>query len=750
MKKTVLILAIAFHCISIMMAAPVTRQTAQQKASQFMASHGWSSISSQQPALKVRKAAANSANSLYYVFNNDKGYVIVSGDDRAVDILGYCDTGTYDESTMPEAMKELLAQYAGEIAYLQSKDSTSAASATSSAIAKAAGTAISPMTTSHWGQDAPYNNLCPNFTYDGVTYRSVSGCAATAMAQIMYYYKSPQTTSKAIPAYTTESYRLSCPQLPVTTFDWSNMTDTYSSSSSDAANAAVATLMKYCGEAISMDYGPSSGAAIDVISSAFTTYFNYDPGIKLISRKDYTIADWASTIYKELSASRPVLYTGQSIGGGHAFVCDGYDGNGLFHINWGWDGYCDGYFQLSALNPNTTTLTGASTVDDGYTMDQAAVIGIQPSKSSVTTPAYLSIYTPISASGNYVNYEFSVISNSSCSVSFGLGIEDADGNLSTINYTSNTTLRGGAIYSFPYTLLRASMFSGNGTYKVVPIYRLSSESTWHRIGPSSQYIAVTVNGSSLSIVVHPTVKLAATDITCSTTAPSTTDFNKFTLNITNSGEEYNGNIYAFASSTTTKGSYTGIKGMAIPADTTVATDFYFTIPTTDNLTVWIATDQSGTNVIGQRTFINYDLSIDKTYLVDSPRTVDITIKNNTDADYAKGIQAVLYTNANVKKGTLALSQSIPAGGTATFSFGKVTVPFAVGNYLVIQGQPNELTNTYKNLGTVVLEATSSGISNVATTTADSGAYYNLMGNKVDISKAGKKQIYLHNGKKIIK
>ena len=316
---------------------------------------------------------------------SDKGgFVIVSNESRTIPILGYSDSGTFDPDNMPENMRAWLQGYADEIAWLQKQKENNTVTVTKSRTRGGNTKAdIPPLVTTKWNQRAPYNNLCP--TYSGNN-RAVTGCAATAMAQVMYYHKWPIEATTAIPGYTING--VTRPSLDAIIFDWGNMKETYTGSETDETAKAVATLMQYCGYSIEMDYGPESGAYTIKVAGALKDYFDYnDETTCVVSRIFYTSDKWRDIIYHELSERRPVLYAGQSTGGGHAFVCDGYkneNSTDYFHINWGWGGQSDEYYVLSVLNPYAGQSTGGSSSNDGFHYGQLAVIGIQPSTGTGT------------------------------------------------------------------------------------------------------------------------------------------------------------------------------------------------------------------------------------------------------------------------------------------------------------------------------------------------------------------------------
>ena len=364
-------------------ANPITRQQAQHNALTFLESKG-KGINN--PSLRYAPSRAPmAATGSYYVFNigAGEGYVIASGDDCAPAILGYADTGYIDLDSLPVNMKSWLEEYAQQIQFMQEKGYPPA----DQPLLSTNYPAISPLLTTRWGQDYPYNRNCPVFF--GYS-QCLTGCVATAMAQVMYYHRSnsvPQTTA-TIPAYTCSRtwdfgngpQQISVDAIPAgAEIDWAAMVDEYNGYETARQEQAVANLMKYCGAAVQMDYadrysGGSSAYSL-AVPDALKAYFNYNQGTTIKDRRYFSTDDeWNDLIYDELRSSRPVYYSGSSSNSGHAFVCDGFDGAGYYHINWGWNGSCNGYFLLNALNP-----TGNSS--SGYNLRQEALINAFPKPS---------------------------------------------------------------------------------------------------------------------------------------------------------------------------------------------------------------------------------------------------------------------------------------------------------------------------------------------------------------------------------
>ena len=372
-------------------AAVVTESEARQAAVAFMNGRG-KTLTESPVRLSARKSSRRmSAASDYYVFNvgDGQGFVVVSGDDRTEPILGYADEGAIIEDEMPDALQAWLDGYSKQLAWLDEAGFDKAFTAESRSVqTRSSGvkTALTPLIATRWNQGAPYNLYCPVKGTGDDAVQTVTGCVATSMAQVMCFHQHP-LESPAIPGYTTRNTLFALSDLPATTFSWNDMQSTYASSTdlTVAANNAVATLMEYCGWSLQMNYNVSSergSSAYNVsIAEALKQYFGYSNDVRTVFRSNYSYLEWVDLLYAELSAGRPVVYGGQSAGGGHSFICDGYEGDDNFHFNWGWGGSSDGYFRLSMLTPWEQGIGGSSTLD-GFNYGQEAVIGIHSGDGS--------------------------------------------------------------------------------------------------------------------------------------------------------------------------------------------------------------------------------------------------------------------------------------------------------------------------------------------------------------------------------
>lgn len=402
----------------------------------------------------------------YYVFPNGegKGFTVVSGDDRLPEVVGYSDKGTYDEENLPSNYVGFMKAYEEMVGQLDNGDSRASASIAEAKALRNSGyqqPTVAPLLGSiQWNQMTPYNKMCPMYNS---TNRSVTGCVATAMAQVMMYYQYPKTLQADIPAYVTRTNHLSIPQINKgESYDWNNMLPQYASDEplnyTDAQAAAVAKLLYHCGVACEMDYDSSSGA--NVTPAILSTYFGYDSDLMQdLNRDVFTLAEWSQIMDKELTAKRPILYSGRSSDGGHEFVCDGSDGNGLYHINWGWGGYQDGYFDVTILNPDKGG-AGSGNAPDGYNQNCSMIVGIAPDNGKVDEP--LVDVTPVVMIGggnsslgfikstrNNVTDTFRVTTNNLLSNPsakdftgyFAYGIQQADGTYTPLSSSRSISIK---------------------------------------------------------------------------------------------------------------------------------------------------------------------------------------------------------------------------------------------------------------------------------------------------------------------
>ena len=361
----VLLLALGY---SSLQAKRITQWQAQQQAYSF-----WGKQMPQKAKAKSRTATTASPSDAYYVFNNDAGgFVIIAGDDAVTPVLGYTSTGAFDAENLPDGLKDLLKSYERQIAALgDSYVANRTAVRTGFAGEKL-------LNTAKWNQYAPFNKYTPG--------NYVTGCVATAGAIVMKHH--------GYPAKGTGSHSYTWNGKTLTAnfehdYDWASMPAKYDGTN-DAAFDGVARLMSDLGVAVEMQYAQSGSAAyIGNLITALQTYFGYSKLSYLASIDDMEAEAWKEKLRGEIDANRPILYSASDASvGGHAFVIDGYRGES-FSVNWGWGGYCDGCYQIGALNPQSE---GRPT-GDKYNIGQTAVIGLQPSDGTekISTMGFMKV-----------------------------------------------------------------------------------------------------------------------------------------------------------------------------------------------------------------------------------------------------------------------------------------------------------------------------------------------------------------------
>ncbi len=364
-------------------AAPVSLETAKKTAEKFYGVQLQQTAVKSLPALSCvyPKGTKNTDFVPYYIFNAEKeqGFVIVAGDDNAASlILGYSDKGSFQIENMPENLKFWLGFYEEGVRNAAAYNGISKPQAktdfTKAEVIKA------PLLDSiNYNQTAPYNDLCPIDPTTGK--RSMTGCVATALASIARYYEYPKTGQGSITYTTSKGLELSM-DFSQNSYDWENMLKDYNGSLSqytEVQRTAVATIMRDMGYAVRMGYGSdASGALRDPTTIGTVQYMGFDSILNYRERTDYDNDDeWIAVLKDNLDNDLPVYYTGQGDGGGHAFICDGYNDDDFFHINWGWGGWDNGYFSVRNLDPGDVSGAGAGT-GGGYSSLQAILHNMVP------------------------------------------------------------------------------------------------------------------------------------------------------------------------------------------------------------------------------------------------------------------------------------------------------------------------------------------------------------------------------------
>ncbi len=516
-----------------------------------VASHG---ASTAQLTL-AHKALDKAGNVDYYVFNRtaDAGYILVAGDDAVTPILGYGDSN-FDPANVPDGLQYWLDECQRQIEYLKLHPEQARA-------AQAQATSVKPLLTCNWNQSAPYNNNCPTYSSNGSTKRAVTGCVATATAQIMYYHKWPERGTGS------HSYTCSVNGSTSTTlsanfansvYDWANMVDNYDSNSTSTQNAAVAKLMSDVGISVDMSYGASSGAYSPNVVNALTTYFGYDKSATFLSRDSYGVDAWENIIRDQLKQHRPVYYSGQASEGGHAFVCDGFNADGYFHFNWGWGGMSNGYFILSMLNPGEQ---GIGSFEGGYNSSQGIIINIKPDEGGepevlpLSGSIKLSTSTASCALGGAATFSMNSVcmsgGNGWNTLYWGLAVTDTELEPTqcycTSRYIDASSVSAGNSYVVSSFTFNPPTSLAEGKYYVRAFYLVDQSDMYYFKGATTtNYIVdMEVKGGKAYFTEHHDVsQLVASDFVLSSNPVYKDQTYTAKVKVSNAGNsDYYGNLY---------------------------------------------------------------------------------------------------------------------------------------------------------------------------------------------------------------
>jgi len=651
----------------------VTEKQAQEQAQQFVSSHN-----TRKAAPTVKSAGQVSG---LYVFNvSTGGFVIVSNDDQTVPILGFGESGSIDPDDLPDNMQVWLQGYADQIAWLQSNGSNgnNENNGNYKAPRRAAMEAITPLVKTNWNQGRPYNDQCP--TIDDT--RTVTGCVATTMAQLMYYHQWPETACTAIDGYTTTtkntnkvSYELTVDALPATTFAWDKMIANYTPMNKETGKRyldgteeqqeAVATLMRYCGTALQMSYGLSanggSAAYGEAIPYALKSCFGYDGGVRHCYRKNYSYSAWVDLIYSELADNRPVALGGQSTGGGHSFICDGYkyDDADYFHINWGWAGSSDGYFPLSALNPYEQGIGGSSSLD-GFSFGQDAVIGIQPPVSG-NTDYCLSLeglrlgspdgaltsktYTRDSETGAFsgISLYYKVFNYNYGSNAYDVTVQmvDGSGNVKqTLGGKENQTKAWDESISATLTGISIPSTVADGTYYIKVMSRPYGNSDWQECFDGEAYkLTAVISDDELTISVPIPANTTPASVTFAVSGESSTGSEQtVAATVTGGTGDYSGDLVLRVNGSAVMGQIAHI-----PAGEAVVLNYSYIPSYVGDNTITLWTHRSnGSQITGEGTVGINTLVIDN----DGSKNTGLIEKNDESTTNVKLAGRTLYKDGD--------------------------------------------------------------------------------------------------------
>lgn len=519
MKRTTTILITI--CVSALFANG--KQISQNAA--LSAARKYSRTGQVAPAKNLRSDKTN--NAPYYAFNLEQGYVIVSGDDEMTELVGYAENGFFNAENVPPQMQLWLDGYAEYVAAVQSGK----AKARKILLSDSPSVVVEPLVTTKWNQDAPFNNFAPEYTDDNNnTQRCATGCAATAMAQIMKFHNWPEQGVGHY-SYEHQSFGTISSNFSEHVYDWSNMIDRYNNGEYSNVQAdAVALLMKDCGVSLNMNYGPVSGASIYSYTPAFKNYFRYSS--RTVNRSGCETAEFTKIITDELQEGRPIIYCGTGEDGGHAFVVDGYDTNYFLHVNWGWGGYSDGYFDMNYMDPAGLGIGGGSGAfkwNQGIVLARPLKDGVEPYEfiqqlcfvlfNDVKGGIFCEQEMPANK-GDVVTILLRNTANLSGESFFGslnVGVFDDSGALVTMgneerienNNGELLEFQSGSLYSvdLPMTLNTAGIADGN---YIVRAMSKANGNVWRKFA-STDCLNMTVADGKVSLV-SPTPNISLTGI----------------------------------------------------------------------------------------------------------------------------------------------------------------------------------------------------------------------------------------------
>ena len=606
MKKFLLLIIVICLSCSALMAEPVSKQKALQIASQVMGAKSRmkkaSALNTMKAEVVFDKVDAKGNPYLYAVHKKGSdGYVLVSGDDRYAAVLGYSDEGQFDADNMPDVLRDWIQGYIETIKDLDAKGYAP------SKIMRATPTwpAINPMTSTKWYQLMPYNNNLPEI--DGLP--AMTGCVTTAVSQLINYWAKktgqPAGATSVIPAYQTKS-GVQIEELPITTFDWTEIIDDYSSGATAGQEAEVAKLFQYVACGLKVEFGTtvsggSSGEEKNIIP-ALTEYFGFDQTATMENRTLYTLADWTEMIYNELSHQRPVLCGAvNGAGVGHTFLLDGYDGDGMFHVNWGWSGRSNGYFRMSVLDPNSVDDKDAPVSNTSFQQEISALICAQigMEQPAVKMSPSLIWGGDMTIEGTTLTALAVNMEEETLTFDYGLAWLDDAGSLEII--TSQTadippldinTLDVSNGTSISCTLQPTDKPAG--TYKIVAVSRVSGTEKWKV--EKQRYAIATFDGNTVVLSVStPSLSVLVFSFNGSRLA---TDTQPVDISLQNNGSEFYGELYLFASMTDEIGKVQSHCVTPIEEGGSQNLRLSFLPQSAGTYNVWLATDMLGTDIIG--------------------------------------------------------------------------------------------------------------------------------------------------------
>ena len=777
----------------LVMAESIDKEKALQIANQFMTNNQTGKAKGKRAASTHQLQMKDIGMKNLYAFADDADgtYVIVAGDDCVEPVLAYGHTSAL--GTMPEPLQMMLLGYEQQIGRMRSEKTARRAPEASNR------EAIAPLIQTRWHQYLPFNYNCPYYEAEGQN--AMVGCVALTLAQLMYYYQYPKSTTVEIPAYTTyDGYEMQA--LPPTTFDYSKMHLNYDDiyyeerntiDPTDPSIAEVAKLLLYAGCAVEMQYSPfGSSAYFD--NELIAKYLGYDKGARYLIAGNYPHDVWEEMVYNELKAGRPVPYRAGAVGNqAHQFIIDGYDGHGFFHTNLGeiGRGAFDSFFRLGVLNKcwNQTGLVEFS----GYNVYQAAYFGFQPDKGNDAVPTVNVNYgnyelakadfTRTSSDDDFKDIVLSAImkreDNNGHTMDYGWGLYQ--NGLLVKELCSSTTDQETANLNMAFNMGKDL---ADGTYQLFPIYRNNGTQDWETFleyqftdeeGNPLYHYTATIDNNNLHIGVsskEPNLTIDKVEYF----APYEGEKLNMRVWLTNNGTNYENELFLWIDEE--EKLRTGVGAYVDPGKSDYI-DFCTAAPAKGTHTVRISTDWEGKNVIytGEMTVsdraicqLEADVTVkgvDENNNVHNELEVVCKITNTGDTEFSNMIIGTVAVNKIDGDGNVV--DDIPNGyptcnwqriwyiqlkpGESTeisASIGKeVFKPndYMYSFYIYYYNNGNMDNTVFYLLDRFMYFADALGIDNPATKkTAADGICYDLQGRRIN-SNALTRGIYIHNSKK---
>lgn len=599
MRKAALFMVLCLWWSSTLMAGPVTQRQALGQAMEMAARLTTKGVS---PPLDCKWVATESMPFYAFDIGEEKGFVLVSGDDRIAPILGYSDNGHFEWDEMPPALRAWLETCHDHLSTTGDSD-YGEPTLSPARVMEEPRNAIAPMLSTNWSQQEPYYNSCPEVSGEFCN----TGCAATAMAQLVYFHRASctQTLLADIKAYTCSTNwpgygKVSVPSVAKgTLIDFGHMLDNYMGGETEVERKAVADLMFYCAASLNTEFVPpskgSSNAAPSNIPSALKKYFGFSKACCFKERGAYSITQWEEMIYNEVKAGRPVIYVGRSENSSHSFIIDGYDGELLYHVNWGWSGLYNGYYNLSLLS----AVEGSTT--NGYTMSQGALMGAQPVYDGEMSPT-LSAYN-FTLSGSTIGYSVTNYTDGADYFKYGIAAVMRDGSFVFLTGTSSYMSMADRYTRAISITLDNSDFAAlpAGEYVLKPVFNRKTENVWRLDDCTDEYVFQLVwDGSTFTLSLNsPSSNRTFTAEAFSFPANVVTGTKiPVTAILSCQGGEYSGEVYLFASTTSSASTYGSRTGVYLKDGEQCEITLSFTPSTSGKYNVWIATDTKGVSSIG--------------------------------------------------------------------------------------------------------------------------------------------------------